>query len=246
MFWKLIEIIVKIIFFARFSKAKKIGNAAALLAAGKPDEALVYLEKHGNRLHQSLLPLYIFTRGKIFDALKNFEEAENCFKTCVLTNPKDARADLELAILTGRQFRFDDCRTWLQRAQEKEDVSIQQHAAQIETLLNAIEDGSKKIEFEQRAQALSKKEILNGKSLGIPPDMKLLERWMRETPDARNFIDDAALLVAYGEVISNDGQWKIGLSIEDTIVILPGNKELNPFDGIVPFLPALPATQSST
>lgn len=236
MFWKLIEIIVRILFWRRFAKAKKIGAAATLLSEGNPHEALIHLEKHGNGVHQTLIPLFAFTQAKIYAALNRLEDAENSYKAVILTNPKDARADLELAILTGRQFRFEDCRTWLIRAIEKDDDGIKKRAEEILTLLDAIENGAKQKEYEQRAIAMSEKALLNFGSVGIPPNMDVMKQWLSSSPEALETVDDCALLVAYGEV-EQGGTWKIGLSIEDTLVIKPDQTEFSPFEIIAPFLP---------
>lgn len=236
MFWKFIEIIVRVIFWRRFAKAKKIGAAATLLSEGKPNDALAHLEKHGNGVHQTLVPLFAFTQAKIYDALGRIEDAENSYKAVVLTNPKDARADLELAILTGRQFRFKDCRTWLNRAMQKEDEDIAKRAKEIRTLLDAIEDGSKRTEYEERAIAISQKTLANLGSLGIPPDMNIMKQWLCSSAEARETVDDCALLLAYCEV-KQGGAWKIGLSIEDTVVTQTDKTEFRPFEMIAPLLP---------
>ena len=244
MFWKFIEIIVRIIYWKRFHTAKKIGEAAALLSDGKPEMALSHLQKYGNSVHQTLIPLFALTQGKILEAMGRMTDAEASYRTAVLTNPRDARADVALAVLTGRQFRFEDCRSWLNRALEKEDSESTKRAQEILLHLDAIENGEIQRQFENRAMGLAEKVILGGRAPGFPPDTKLLAAWVG-TPEAKDHIDDVALLLAYAETQQN-GHWKIGLSIEDTVVIKSDGEEYRPFETIASWLRSTgPATQPS-
>ena len=237
MFWKLIEFVVRIIYWRRFRAAQKIGEAAALLSNGKPEAALSHLEKHGNAVHQTLIPLFALTQGKIFEALKRFEEAEACFKTVVLANPKDARADIALAVLTGRQFRFDECRNWLNRAIEKESHETEQQAKALLAHLDAVEDGSKQAEYEARAQKIANKPLIDGKTAGESADRELLAKWIQssDSPEVQDSMDDVALLLAFAEA-KKGGHWKIGISIEDTVVVQPDGNEFSPFALIAQWL----------
>ncbi|MBN2339873.1 MAG: hypothetical protein JXX29_12145 [Deltaproteobacteria bacterium] len=244
MFWKLIEIIVRVLYWRRFAKAKKIGEAAAMLTDGKPQEALAHLERHGTSVHQTLIPLFALTQAKIYQALGRLEEAENSFKAVVLTNPRDSRADLELAVLTGRQFRFDDCRTWLNRAIEKKNPEIKAQAKGFLQHLDAIEDGSKQREYETRAKKMADQPLPDGQTLGLPPNRSLMNQWLGTTADAMKAIDDLALLLAYAEVVQG-GQWKIGLAIEDVTVIRPDGETFLPYEVLAPMLPSQPTSATA-
>ena len=234
MFWKLIELIVRVIYFRRFRTAKKIGEAATLLSEGNPDAALQHLEKYGGAVHQTLLPLYAFTRGKILEAMGNPDDAEASYKTVVLTNPKDARADVALALLTGKQHRLADCRKWLERAVEKGLDETTAQAKELLAHLDAVEDGSKSAEYETRAREMANRPLVDSQAAGFPPDMALLARWI-VMPEARESIDDVALLLALAEV-QDGGQWQIGLSIEDVAVLKPDDSLFRPFDVVAGWL----------
>jgi hypothetical protein len=233
-FWKLIELVVRIFFFRRFRTAKKIGEAATFLSNGNPEAALTHLEKYGGAVHQTLLPLYAFTLGNVQEALGKESDAEASYKTVVLTNPKDARADFALALLTGRQHRLADCRTWLLRAVEKETADATARAKELLAHLDAIEDGSKAAEYEARARALAARPLHNDRHPGLPADTDLLSEWVR-LEEAKDTIDDVALLLAYGEV-QKGGQWKIGLSIEDVAVVRADDSLFRPFDLVARWL----------
>jgi tetratricopeptide (TPR) repeat protein len=230
-FWRIVEFLVRIVYFRRFRAAKKIGLAGNLLTEGRPAEALELLEQTGSRLHQSLLPLYALVRGRILDTLGRHDEAEEAFKLVVLTNPESAKGDLELALLTGRRFRFDECRTWLDRLEAKNDEETKEQAAGIRELLDQITSGARSEEFGRRARAMAERPLNDeGRSAGLPPDPVLLADWLEREPEAaREQLDEVALLIGQGEV-ERGARWLISLSIEESVVVRDDASRLNPFE----------------
>ena len=231
MFWKIFEAVIRLFYFRRFRAAKKIGVAGQLLTDGNPQEALALLEKTGSSLHQSLLPIYAFTRGKILDALRREDEAQEAFRLVVLADPENARADLELAILCGKGFRFDECAQWLDRLKEKDDVEIQEQANDIRSLLAQVTSGERGMEFEKRALQMAKKNIgESGTPPGFPPDLEILDWWISKDPDAaRELFDEIALLVGQSEV-AKGGSWKVSLSIDRSVIVYENGSEIGPFE----------------
>jgi tetratricopeptide (TPR) repeat protein len=229
-FWKVVEFLVRIIYFRRFRAAKRIGEAGNLLVEGRPAAALEHLEQAGARLHQSLLPLYALVRGRILDALGRLDEAEEAFKLVVLTDPESAKADLELAVLAGRRFRFDECRTWLDRLEGKNDPDTAQRAAGIRELLDQITSGEREAEFNRRAQRLAETGLgSDAPAIGQPPDLDALGRWMAGSPArAREQLDEIALLLGQG-LVELGARWRISLSIEESVVVRADGSQLNPF-----------------
>ena len=231
MFWKVFEFIIRLFYFRRFRAAKKIGEAGQLLTDGNPQKALDLLEKTGASLHQSLLPIYAFTRGKILDALGREDEAQEAFRLVVLADPENVRADLELAILCGKRFRFDECREWLDRLGEKDDAEIEEQANGIRALLERVTSGERGREFEKRASRMAKKVIgEKGAPPGFPPDLEILDWWISKDPNAaRELFDEIALLVGQSEV-AKGGSWKVSLSIDRSVIVCEHGNEISPFE----------------
>jgi tetratricopeptide (TPR) repeat protein len=244
-FWRFVEFLVRIVYFRRFRAADKIGQAGKLLSAGRPQEALALLEQTGNRIHQSLLPLYAMVRGRILDALGQLDEAEEAFKLVVLTDPESGKADLELAVLAGRRFRFDECRTWLDRLEAKSDAQAVEQAAGIHELLDQITSGEREAEFERRARAMADRPLgETDRRAGLPPDLELLAGWFARDPQtAREQLDELALLIGQGEV-ERGARWRISLSLEDSVVARDDGAELNPFEVVDAALKADSSTLS--
>ncbi len=233
MFWKIVEILVRLVYFRRFRAARRIGEAGALLADGRPGEALDLLEHVGARLHQSLLPFWSFTRGRVLDRLGHLDEAEAAFRLAVLAEQDKGRADLELAVLCGRQRRFEECRQWLDRLDSKDDAETRQRAAPIRGLLERVVSGERERELKDRARDFGEKPLPPaGEAPGLPPDLAVLDGFVDAAPDeARAAIDDLALLLAFGEV-ARGARFEVSLSLEDSAVVREDGFRLDPFAAV--------------
>jgi len=229
-FWKVVEFLVRLIYFRRFRTAKQIGEAGRLLTDGRPEQALTQLERAGRRLHQTLLPLYAYTRGRILDALGRRREAEEAFRVVVLADPESGKADLELAVLCGKQRRFDECREWLDRLAAKPDEDSRQRAVGIRELVDAIESGEREAEFAARARDLAERAIgPDGERPGLPPDLELLDRWIAAAPQAaREQLDEIALLIGQS-LVADGAKWRISLALEESVVERVDGTSLDPF-----------------
>jgi tetratricopeptide (TPR) repeat protein len=232
-FWKVVEILVRIVYFRRFRAARRIGEAGALLADGRPEDALALLERVGERLHQSLLSFWSFTRGRVLDRLGRPEEAEAAFSLVVLAEPDKGRADLELAVLCGRRRRFDECRQWLDRLDGKDDAEAKARAAPIRGLLERVLSGERERELEGRARNLAARPLPPSNAPpGLPPDLAVLDGFIDAAPEeARESLDDIALLVAFGEVAAG-ARFELSLSLEDSAVVRPDGSRLDPFAAV--------------
>ncbi len=230
MFWKFFEFVIRIIYFRRFRTVKRIGDAGKLLTDGKPEEALALLEMIGERLHQTLLPIYAFTRGKILDALHRTSEAEEAFRLVVLTDPANSKADLELAILTGRRCDFEQCEQWLNRLEEKGDDELAEQASGIRELMQSCASGDRAKEFEQRARKLGLQAIgPEERAPGLPPDLSIIDGWIDDRPEeAREQLDEIALLIGQG-LVANGSAWRISLSLDESVVVRKDGFTFNPF-----------------
>jgi tetratricopeptide (TPR) repeat protein len=230
-FWKIVNVLVRIIFFRRFRQADKVGEAARLLGQGRSGEALARLDAIAPKLHGSLVPIHALTRGMALDCEGRLDEAEDAF--CVASNadPQNPRPDLELAVLLGRRFRFDEARALLEKARAKADEGSRDKVDQIAGLLDQVVSGEREAEFKKRARAMAQKPIAeDGRAAGLPPDLTLIDDWIERAPDeARRQADEIALLIGQG-LVRQGAQWRVSLGISDSLVVLADGFALNPFD----------------
>ncbi|MFO8073718.1 MAG: hypothetical protein R6V85_17795 [Polyangia bacterium] len=233
MFWKLVEALVRLIYFRRFRAVKRIGQAGELLDAGRAEESLELLARVGRSMHESLLPFWAFTRGRVLIALGRLDEAEQSLKLAVLSDRESGRADLELAVLCGRRGRLGEAREWLERLEEKEDEQSRAKGAQIRVLLEKVDSKERTRELAERARELAERPLPpRGRPAGLPPDPDVLDDWMRAEPDrARAALDEIALLIAFGEE-HRGARFEVNLALEDSAVIRNDGARLDPFQTV--------------
>lgn len=231
MFWKFIEFLVRLVNYKSFRQADRIGVAAKLAGEGKLEEALLSLDELGPKIHPPIKSVYLLIRGRILSALGRLDEAEKAFIESARADPSNAKAHLELSVMAGRRFRFEDARARLDKLVSDADEDIKKEANEILTLLDQVTSGEREAEFERRALAMAGKTIgPNGETAGLPPDLKLIDIWISRIPEeAREAADEIALLMGQSEVQTGEARWKVGLSIEESLVLRSDHRELNPF-----------------
>jgi len=232
-FWKIFELLIRVLYFRRLAAAKRIGEAGRLLNDGRAEEALALLERAGARLHQTLLPVYAFTRGKILDALGRTAEAEEAFRLVVLADPANARADLELAIIAGRRRDFQQCREWLDRMDAKKDEQLAVQAAGIRDLMERCASGDRERELAGRARTMAEAPLgTGGEAAGWPPDLAIIDGWIERDPDAaRGRFDEIAIMVGQAAV-ERGGRWSVSLALDECVVVYPDGTAMNPFAAV--------------
>ena len=232
MFWKIAEFLIRLIHYKRFRQAEKIGVAAELAGAGRLSEALADLDMLRSKLHPSLRSIHALTRGRILDASGDTDAAESAFVEAALADPSNAKAHLDLAVIAGRRFRFDDARERLMALVQDGDGELKVEAREILELLEQVTSGQRQSEFERRATAMSERPIgPHGESAGLPANLQLLDSWITREPErARDSADELALLLGQSDVLENKSNWKISLSLEESFVVRPDGTEIHPFE----------------
>jgi hypothetical protein len=230
LFFKVVEFLLRLLYYKRFRAADRIGRAAQLLTSARAPEALALLQRLRPSLHSSLLPLYCFTLGRTFTVLGRPAAAETAFLQAAGGDSKSARAEVEIALLRAREGDHLSCQTWLRKAIDKKDDVHSPRAAAFLQQLSRVEDGSLRTEFETRAETIAHATLPGADDCpGLPPDCALLERWARQNPQsAQELFDEIALLLAWSRV-RQGGTWVLRLAIEDTRVQLPDGSIHDPF-----------------
>ncbi|MBN2489579.1 MAG: hypothetical protein JXQ29_01860, partial [Planctomycetes bacterium] len=106
-------------------------------------------------------------------------------------------------------------------------------AAPIRGLLERVVSGERERELESRARDLAAKPLPPaGTPPGLPPDLAVLDAFAAAAPDeARQALDDLALLVAFGET-ARGARFEISLSLEDSAVVRADGSRLDPFAAV--------------
>ncbi|MDJ0761830.1 MAG: hypothetical protein QNJ97_02480 [Myxococcota bacterium] len=231
MFWKIVEGLVRLVYFKRFRQADRIAQAVKLASDGAADKALALLNQMEPTLHPSLTSIHALSRSRILASLERLDEAEEILKATVTADPGNDAAQLDLALLEGRRFRFQDARDRLKKLASAENPDIRDQARDILALAEAVISGDRQREFERRALAFAAKPIgPNGETPGMPVNVALLDAWIASQGDnARPFADEIALLLGQADVRATNGQWQVALGIEDTVIQRPDGTVFRPF-----------------
>ncbi len=231
MYWKLVEFIVRLVYFKRFRQADKIARAAELATAGKPDDALAALDSIASNLHPAVAGIFGLTRGRILCSEGRLGEAVEALVRAAKLDPSNAKVHLDLAVVTGRLGRLDDARARLELLAKDADDETKKEAREVLTLLKKIVSGKQEKEFVKRAAAMAAKPIgPGGETAGLPANTNLLDEWITRSPDeASDSADELALLLGQSAVVAQNASWKVNLSIEESFVESADEKKLYPF-----------------
>ena len=235
---------MRLVYFKRFRQADRIGKAVKLAGEGDTEAALEELDSFEAKLHPSIKSIWGLSRGRILLATGRLDEAEKAFIFSAKADPSNAKAHLDLAVLAGRRFRFDDARQRLEKLKSDADEATQKEAGEILDLLEQVTSGKREEEFKKRAHDFASRAIgPSGETSGLPADLKLLDDWIGEnTDDARKHADEIALLIGQSEVIKSGAHWRVSLSIEDSLVVYPDGSQMNPFTKVATRLSSGDAT----
>lgn len=230
MYGKITEFLVKRIYHKRFAQADEIALAAELANKGNPKGALEILDPLSPNIHSSLRGVFGLTHSRILASEGRLHDAEKSLIAAARAEPSNARIHLDLAVISGRRFRFESARERLELLAAEADQETQKEAREIIELLDSIVSGKRLIEFEDRAHAMSQKAIgPNGESPGLPANIPTIDDWIDRCPgEAVDFADDIAILVGESET-RQGATWKISLAIEDSVVLKDGKGQINPF-----------------
>jgi tetratricopeptide (TPR) repeat protein len=213
------EAIVKIVFWPRVRKAQKIGEAAELIGQGRAEETLEILASMERRIPPYVGHLFFLTRGRALDELDRFEEAEQAYLAAVFAKEGATVAYIHLAVLCGRQRRFDDAKDWLRRIREdaEADPALLEQAEELETMLGDIESGRREAELEARASSFAEAHGLTG--LDLDAALGQLELWIEKHPElVESQCDELACYLGQTAVDQLKGRWSMSLSLEECSV----------------------------
>lgn len=224
------ETLVKVVFWPRIRKAKKIGDAAALIGQGRADETLRILETMERRIPPYLGHLFFLTRGRALDELGQLEEAEKSYIAAVFAKEGATIAHIHLAVLCGRERRFSEARDWLRRLGEDKEAeqSLIAQATELEAMLDDVETGKRQEEIVERARAFEESRGLTG--LDVEEAFAKLQRWLEGGgEEALEQCDELACYLGEAIRSSHGGEWELSLALESSF-IQSETRRFHPFE----------------
>lgn len=213
------ESFVKIVFWARVRKAKRIGEAAQLIGEGRAQETLEILEKMQRRIPPYVGHLFFLTKARAHDELGQLEEAEQSYLAAAFAKQGASIAYIHLAVLHGRQREFEKARDWLRRIREDDeaDEELLEQAAQLEEMIDDVETGRRLESMARRAGAFAELHGFDG--LGVDESLSRLDAWVEDDIDrATEERDELACYLGELALSAGSGHWVLSLSLEESYV----------------------------
>lgn len=149
MFWKFIELLVRILFFRRFRQADRLGRAARQACEGHGEEALRCIDAEQATLHPSLRPLFHAVRARTLEALGRESEAHTDYVAAAVADPSHRRAQLDLALSEVQMGLFDRAVGRLRQLVDDADTEQSLRAVAVEALAR-IESGGDVVEAQNQ------------------------------------------------------------------------------------------------
>ena len=224
------QAIVRVVFWRRLRMARKIGDAAELIGQGKADETLQILKRMERRIPPYVGHLFFLTRGRAYDELGEPHEAEQSYLAAVFAKEGANLAHLHLAVLCGRQGKYDETQAWIQRIRDDTDAeaALVEQADSLETMVNDLRSGQRLVDIQQRARGFAQAHHLD--DLSPQAALEQLDQWVADHPEQAALECDE-LACYLGEMIARplQGQWKLNLKLEDSVVESPRGS-IHPFE----------------
>jgi tetratricopeptide (TPR) repeat protein len=227
------EAIVRVVFWPRVRKARRIGDAAALIGEGRADETLRILATMERRIPPYLGFLFFLTRGRALEALDRRAEAEQAYTAAVFAKQGANVAYVHLAVLCGKERRFAEAGEWLRRVREdaEADEPLVAQVDRLAALLDDVQTGRRRDELAARAAAFATNRALVGETLAAAA--AALDRWVDDSPEqAREECDELACFLGERVAAERGGAWLVSLSLEDSVVAAPGGDVFDPFAAV--------------
>jgi Flp pilus assembly protein TadD len=123
-FWKILELLTRLVYARRIRHINRVGEAARLAGQGDFQGALERLDKMEKKLHPEVRSFHALTRGRILEQLGRTEEAEREIIRAAKLDPSNMRAHLDLALLSARRRHFKNARARIKRLMEMAEPEI--------------------------------------------------------------------------------------------------------------------------
>ncbi len=226
------ESFVKLVFWPRVRKAKRIGEAAQLIGEGRAEETLEILTKMERRIPPYLGHLFFLTRARAFDELGRLEEAEETYLAAAFARQGASTAYVHLAVLHGRKREFDQARDWVRRIREDEeaDDELLEQANQLDEMLDDVESGHRLESMCNRARRFADLHGLG--ECGAEEALRRLDAWVEDDREGANRErDELACYLGDLAVKELDATWVLSLSFEESYLETDA-EQLQPFERV--------------
>ena len=218
----------KILYRGRVRGLKEVERAAALMAAGRLDEAAEVLDRWKPTAYLEDVSVYHFVAGRLRMERGQLEEAETHLMAARAVGLATASLSLMLAILKARQCQLNEALKFLAEAGESEDPGVLEQVDAVRKAVARVQDGTACKEIRKKAEQFARDELAStlGQGDRVRPLAAKLQRWLSGSRSSKTLrdseVEGASALM--GEILVQccRGAWQLGLEASDHKVSVRG------------------------
>jgi len=221
--------LAKLIYFRRVRRLERIGEASALLAAGRLDEAEARLELGRARRWMEDVALFHFVMGKLRMEKDALEEAERHFHTALGLGLDRPSVKLNLAVLKVRCCDLGAALAILSDVELSDNEDILEQAKVMRELITNMRGDKTLSEVHQRSARFLKKFLDRTSTLDAVMEKDSPESLFSAITSALqtqklSLKDREDAILLYGSLVAKHlkGQWLWGLEPRDHRIVIGG------------------------
>ncbi len=214
--------LAKLFYYGRIKRLERIQTAAALIAAGKTDQAETLLESARPRHWVDDLAVFHFVSAKLCMERDELEEAEQHLHTALGLGLDRPSVKLNLAVLKVRQCALGAALRLIDDVELSDDPAILEQARVMREVIAKVKQGDVLPEITERSARFRKKHLKAGDADPEAALQSLSDRLREGAKLSGKDREDAILLYGSLLVAARQGTWLFGLEPRDHRVLISG------------------------
>jgi hypothetical protein len=218
----------KILYRGRVRGLKEVERAAALMAAGRLDDAAEVLDRWKPTAYLEDVSVYHFVAGRLSMERGRLDEAEIHLMAARAVGLKTASLSLMLAILKARQCQMSEALRFLAEAGKSKDPGVLEQVDAVKHAIARVRDGSACRALRKQAEQFARDQLASTLAQGekVRPLAAKLQQWLSGSRSSKTLKDSQAdgASAVMGEILVQccRGAWQLGLEVSDHKVSVRG------------------------
>lgn len=217
--------LAKLFYYGRVRRLERLQEAAALLGAGRLEEAEERLRLARPNRWVDDLAVYHFVAGRLRMERGALDEAERHLHAALVLGLDRPSVKLNLAVIKVRQCALADALTLLSEVELSEDESVLEQARVMREVIAKVTTGDSLGEITDRCRRFGRKHLDRGLAEGPSDALERLAEVAKAVGSAKLSTkdrEDAVLYLGHLAVVACGGSWLLGLEPRDHRILVAG------------------------